>query len=450
MNNTLTQNIYKSFFKYVSLNILSMLGLSLYILADTFFIANGAGSNGLTALNIALPVFSAMNGFGFMLGVGSSTLFSIFKGEGNDKKANKVFTHGLFLSLGTGLFFSVTALFFSSPICALFGADADILPIADSYIKTLLLFSPAFITNNLLNSFVRNDNAPNLSMAAMLTSTISNIFLDYILVIPLNMGMFGAAVATAMSPLIGITILSSHFIRRKNSFKPVKCRPELQLAARIISLGFPSYITEIANGVVIFIFNLIILNICGNTGVAAYRVISNISLVAISIFNGISLGIQPIISYNYGAQNSKNIKKTFAMALVTALILGSAICAAGVFFARPVTALFNSENDPALAEIAVNGIHIYFTAFIITGINIVCISYFSSTARAVKSFLLSVLRGVIGILPFVFILPGIFGLNGVWASVPLCELTTLIISAIFILFDKSLKKSYNSHINKRE
>ncbi len=450
MTQTLSnQNITKSFFKYVSLNVISMLSLSFYILVDTYFIASSVGYQGLTALNIVLPIFTAMNGFGYLIGIGSSTLFSIFKGENNSTKANQIFTHGAIFALVVSLVFSIIGIFFSDNISSLSGADDTILPIASSYISILLAISPAFIFNTFLSNFVRNDNSPKLATIAIFVSSFSNIILDYVFVVIFDMDMIGAAIATAVSPVISIAILSIHFIKKKNTFKFVKCPFNFKYISKLTSIGFPSYITEVSNGIVIFILNYIILSYSGNIGVAAYGVISNIALVAIYIFNGVALGTQPIISYNYGARNFKNIAKTLKLALITSLGIGVIIYLSGLFFASPIVSIFNSEKDATLQSIAENGVYIYFIAFIFAGLNIVFISYFSSTVKPIKSFILSISRGFVFVIIFAFMLPNFFNLNGVWISIPLAEITTLIIAISLILFDKKRKADIISNVNKR-
>ena len=440
-NNLANESLVKTFIRYVSLNVLSMISFSLYILADTYFIANSIGSNGLTALNIALPIFAVMNGVGYLVGVGSATLFSIFKGENNYKKANIIFTHGVALGATIGMLFTLFGLLFAEQICSVCGADEIILPIASGYIRILLLISPAFILNNIFLNFIRNDNAPKLTTIAMITSSLSNIIFDYILVVPLNMGIEGAAIATAISPIISMCILSTHIFRKKNTFKFVKCKVDFQSAGKLCAIGFPSYITEVANGIVMFVLNFIILSYSGNTGVAAFGIIANFSIVAIYIFNGIALGVQPIISLNYGAKNYKNIRKAFILALCTAIGIGLIIYLSGLLFAENIVSIFNSENNTTLAEIAVNGIHIYFSAFIIAGLNIVIISYFASIAKPIQSFIISISRGLVFVILFAIILSNFFELNGVWFSIPVAETATLLIGIGLIVFKNNIFKN---------
>ncbi|MCF0147077.1 MAG: MATE family efflux transporter [Clostridium sp.] len=424
----LKDNILRDFTKYVSLNVISMIGLSFYILADTFFIANGVGSIGLTALNLVLPLWSLISGLGLMIGIGAGISYSIKRGRNNESGANKTFTHAVIMGLAVGAIITIIGIIFSNEIVVILGADEVVAPLASEYLKTLLSFSSVFIVNYIITAFVRNDNEPNLAMIAMLLGSLSNIVLDYIFIFPFKLGMFGAALATGATPILSLVILSLHFIRKKNNFKLVKCKFRLPYIRNIISLGIPSFITEFSSGIIILLFNFTILKISNNTGVAAYGVIANLALIVVSIFTGIAQGIQPIISKSYGEDKVKNIKSIFKYGVITSTILGLGCYLIGIGFSEKIVNLFNSEGDELLLSMAVVGINIYFSAFIIMGINIVITSFFASINEGRQSFFISVLRGLIIIIPLILFLPKFFGMTGVWITIPLTEVVTLVIS----------------------
>ena len=423
----LKDNILRDFAKYVSLNVISMIGLSLYILADTFFIANGVGSIGLTALNIVLPLWSLISGFGLMIGIGAGISYSIKRGKNNKKGANKVFTHAMLFGLAIGVILTIIGLIFSYDIVVILGADEVVAPLASEYLKTLLSFSCVFIVNNIVTTFVRNDNDPNLAMIAMILGSLSNVVLDYIFIYPFKLGMFGAALATGTTPILSLIVLSLHFIRKKNNFKIIKCKVSFTYVKRIISLGIPSFITEFSSGVIILLFNFTILRISNNTGVAAYGIIANLALIVVSIFTGIAQGIQPIISKSYGEGKSKDIKSIFKYGLITSIVLGIGCYLIGLSFSEEIVNLFNSEGDKLLLAMAVEGINIYFAAFIIMGINIVTTSFFASINKPKESFVISMMRGLVIVIPLILVLPNIFDMTGVWLTIPLAEAITILI-----------------------
>lgn len=187
MNNA---KCFKEFAKYTSLNVLGMIGLSCYILADTFFVSKGLGANGLTALNLAIPIYSFINGSGLMLGMGGATKYSILKSQDKTRDANRAFTNTVLFTLGLALVFFAIGVFLSGAITRLLGADDIVYQMSKTYLQVILLFAPMFMLNNVLLCFVRNDGAPQLSMLAMIGGSLSNIILDYIFIFPCNMGIF--------------------------------------------------------------------------------------------------------------------------------------------------------------------------------------------------------------------------------------------------------------------
>lgn len=406
-------SIQKMFLKYVSLNIIGMIGLSCYILADTFFVARGVGSDGLAALNLAIPIYNFLNGTGLMIGMGGATRFSISRSE-------KVFMQSIYCVIISSIVFLTLSLF-SRQISYIMGADEHTIEHTTVYLRTFLSFSPMFLLNNCLINFVRNDGNPTLPMIAMLIGSLFNIVFDYIFIFPFNMGMFGAALATGFSPIVSVIILSSHFWRHKNEVKLRIKKPSLKSFLDIASLGVPSLITEFSSGIVMISFNMCMLYLAGNTGVAAYGVVANIALVIVAVFTGISQGIQPLVSMNYGKGNIKDSKSVLYLGLITAVGIAVAVYLVTNMFAKPIVLAFNKENDLSLAMLAQSGLKLYFTAFIFMGVNILCSTFFSSVEMPKKAFLISILRGFVLILPIVFIFAALFGINGVWLSITASE-----------------------------
>ena len=424
--------VLKDFVKYVSSNIMGMIGLSCYILADTFFIARGIGADGLTALNLALPVYSVINGSGLMISMGGATRYSISRGNGDKQAFRDIFSHALYFTIILSILIVILGITSTKSLALLLGADGNTLDMTSSYLRILMLFTPFFMCNNLLTCFVRNDGAPELAMTGMLIGTLGNIILDYLFIFPLHLGMKGAAMATTAAPCMGILILSTHFWRRKNQFHFHIVRPSLRRLFDICALGASSLIAELSSGVVIIVFNLILLKISGNLGVAAYGIIVNIALVLISIYTGIAQGIQPIISRNYGSREYDSIKKALRYALLLSAALSVLSYAIMFLYATPITALFNKDENPILAAMAEQGIQMYFTALPFVGTNIIAAAYLSCINRPGQAFLLSGLRGFLLIIPVAFLLSFLFGMTGVWLAQPITELLVTIPAAAFL------------------
>ncbi len=433
---------FKDFAKYSSLNVLGMVGLSCYILADTFFVSKGLGADGLAALNLAIPVYSFIHGSGLMIGMGGGTRFSIQKSRGDHHSADRIFTNALYLTALFALIFVLIGIFFSGAIASLFGAKDEVFAMSEIYLKVILLFAPAFLLNNLLLCFVRNDGAPQLSMAAMIGGSLSNIVLDWVFIFPCGMGIFGAVFATGLAPVISIIILSPHFLRKKNQFHVAKCKPDFALFSSILSSGVPSLVTEVSSGIVMIIFNSIILRLEGNVGVAAYGVIANISLVVMAVYTGIAQGIQPIISKYYGLKNIKNINSTLKYALTSMLIISAAVYMTIFFCAAGIAGIFNSEQNAMLQAIASHGLRIYFIAAPFAGFNIIISVYFTSTERPRPAHLISLLRGFIIIIPSAFLFSALFDIVGVWCSFFITEaIVSIIAMCLYAAAKKRLRRS---------
>lgn len=417
----MTNKHFKEFAKYSSLNVFGMLGLSCYILADTLFISKGLGADGLTALNLAIPIYSFIHGSGLMLGMGGATKYSISKGQNKHHGTCPFFTNTIFLTLALATLFLLTGVFFSKSLTTILGANSDVFNMTNTYLNVILLFAPAFMLNDVLICFVRNDGNPKLSMLAMLGGSLSNIILDYVFIFPLNMGIFGAVFATGLAPIISMLILSTYWFKKKNEFHFIKMKPNFKLSQATFSLGFPSLITEFSSGIVIIVFNMIILGLLGNVGVAAYGVIANLSLVVVSIYTGIAQGIQPIISKSYGHNDTINIKRMLRYALTTMIGISCVIYLIIFFFAGPITQIFNIENNHQLQSIATNGLKIYFTAVFFVGFNIIISMFFTSIDKPMPAHIISLLRGLVIIIPMTFLLSSLCGVTGVWLSFAVTE-----------------------------
>ena len=413
----------KQFAKYVSLNILGMVGLSCYVLADSYFIAKSQGAAGLTALNLVLPVYNLIFAFGSMIGVGSAIRYTIAKLR-DFKDADNYIFNSLFFAVFAGLVFSIIGILFPEQLLGLLGADSEIVETGRDYTRIFIACSPLFTVNYTVNAFVRNDNAPNTAMAATLVSSIFNIILDYVLMFPLKMGMSGAALATGLSPAVGILICSTHIFSGKSSIHIKPCIPSLKKLAASCQVGFSAFVAEISSGVITMTFNFLILNLAGNTGVAAYGIIANAALVAVAFFNGIAQGSQPLISRSFGEKKTGETDVLRKLSLVTAFTVGAVLYTVLAVFAEGISSVFNPEHDKLLQSYSVTGIRLYFTGILFSGINIAGSSFFSAVEKIKAALTVSLLRGFVLILLFAFLLSAAFGINGVWLAYAASEAVT--------------------------
>ncbi len=428
---------FRDYAKYASLNVLGMIGLSCYILADTFFVSKGLGADGLTALNLAIPVYSFIHGSGLMIGMGGGIRFSMQKSQGERRALDVIFTNALYLAGALAGIFVLAGLFFSGFLTRLMGADEQVYSMTKTYMQVILLFAPAFILNNVLLCFVRNDGAPQLSMAAMIGGSLSNVVLDYIFIFPWGMGIFGAVFATGLAPIISMCILSPHFIKKRNHFHFIKCKCRLKLLKEILLSGVPSLVTEMSSGIVMIVFNSIILSLQGNIGVAAYGVIANLSLVVAAFYTGIAQGLQPLVSVSYGEGNQLKARIYLRYGLITMGILSAVIYGLVAFGAQGLADIFNSEHNALLQDISVKGMRLYFTACPFMGLNVILAAYFTSTDKALPANIVSLLRGFILIIPMAYLLSGLGGMTGVWCAFPLTE---ALVGAVGAMLDVLMRK----------
>ncbi|NLW51837.1 MAG: MATE family efflux transporter [Tissierellia bacterium] len=423
--------IRKNFLRYASLNMLGMLGVSLYILADTYFIARALGTAGIAALNLALPIFSIIHGSGLMLGMGGSTRFSILKSQDQNKRANGVFA----LTLKIGLFFSVIyiliGLLFTEKFSLILGASPDTYEMTVTYMKTMFIFAPAFIFNNILVSFARNSHGPKIAMNSMLIGSFSNIILDYVFMFILPWGMFGAAFATSIAPMISIAILAFHNYGDK-FVNIIKSKVKNSYILDILKLGASALVIELSSAVSLVVFNLLIIGLEGDLGLASYGIVANLALVSLGILTGLTQGIQPLISSSYGRGDRRTLDKVNKYGIFAAIFISIVMYIAFYLFRYPIISIFNTENVLRVTTLTNDGIIIYFLGFILAGVNMHASVALSSMEEVRKSFVISILRGFLVLVPFAIVFAKIFKMNGIWLSFVFTEAVVLCFSLYFL------------------
>lgn len=433
------KTIKKQFAKYVSLNILGMIAISCYILADTYFIANGIGNLGITALNLCLPFYNLIFGFGLMLGTGGGIRYSILVANGELNKANKLFTRIVIFGIIISVVFVVLGLFFSDQITYLLGARGQVLEYASNYFSIFMTFAPLFIVNEIFLTFVKNSGAPKLAMLSMIIGSLLNVILDYIFIMILEMGMKGAALATIFSPAISITLLLPHIMSKKSklSFKKVKLQFKSLLDA--CHLGLNAFINEFGFGLVMMLFNYRILTLGGDIGVAAYGVVANIAIVVNAMFNGIAFGIQPILSNAYGRGDNKTIRSTLILGTIVTVATFALFYSVLTIFSTPVISLFNSENNTQLSTLAKEAFYIYLAGYLFSSLNLVIGQYFASVEKPKYSLYISILHAGLIIIPLLYLFSFFWGITGIWLSFVVSEFVIFCFCLLFL----SKKKKKN-------
>lgn len=418
----------KQFFRYVSQNILGMIGVSAYILADTFFIAQAQGADGIAALNLVLPVYSLIFALGAMLATGAATRFALERHEG--KHADSYLAEALAWAGILSVPFILLGIFGAESIVRLLGGEPDIVTVGAPYTRIFLLFTPFFMCNYILRSFVLNDGDPSLAMTATMASSLFNIVMDWVLMFPLKMGMAGAALATAASPIVGMGINALHFRKKTNTLCFRWHKPTFKLLAHVSAVGVSGFIGEIAGGMTTMVLNFLILGLTGSIGVAAYGVVANVAIVATAIFSGISQGSQPLLSDAYSRGETGQVRQVLTMSILTALALSVLMIVCFEVFAEPLVAVFNSEHDPVMADLACQGMRLYFLGYLFAGFNIAGTGYLSAVGAAKWAMITSILRGVAAIVLCALVMAALFGMTGVWLAFCAAEAITAGVMAV--------------------
>lgn len=435
-NEFIQKPVKELFFHYLIPAICGTMVTSIYVLADTIIIGKRLGATALAALNIALPIYNIFFGFGLLFGVGGSVLMSIARGKGRHEEGNSFFSLSLLMNLATWLICMVIFVLFMEDIAIMLGGTSETMPYIMEYIPYLIWGMGVFFFSSFLQTFIRNDGAPKLSMNGVIAGGVTNIILDYIFVYPLNMGMKGAALATVIGSSLTVLILCTHFFSPKNQLKFTLKNFSPVFLVRILSNGFPSFVIEIAAGFTIFVFNLQLLRYLGNTGVSVYGIISNTAIVVISLCKGIEQAAQPILSINHGAGLKNRIAKVQSLSIKTSLIICAVPVLLGLIVPNLFTYIFLTPSEEILT-LAAPAVRIYFTGFLFLGVNMVFICYFQSVAKALHSLILCLLRGCILVVAFVYLLPPFLGSSGIWMAYPAAELATMIIGIILYKKDRS-------------
>ena len=432
-------NLTKQFFKYVSQNIFGLLGTSCYILADTYFISQAAGTDGVTLLNLCLPIYNFIFAIGSMIGLGAATRYAILRAQGEERAAQRYFSNAVFCACLLAVPFVLVGIFCPGTLLRLMGGDAGIVALGIPYARIFLLFTPFFMCNYIVSAFVRNDGDPSLAMVATLSGSLFNVVFDYIFMFPMGLGLAGAALATAVSPIISIAICSRHFFKKENSVRFVRQRPSARLLGQSCQLGISGFVGEMSSGVTTTVFNFLLLGLAGNVAVAAYGVVANYALVATAIFNGVAQGAQPLVSRCYGKNDAAGTRKLLLLGSGTALALAAALYAVLFGFTGPIVAVFNSENSALMAQYAFSGMRIYFLGYFFAGFNIVAAGYLGAVDRPAEASATSLSRGIVAIVACSLVLSALFGMNGVWAAFPASEAITACLT-LFLLKRKKRTK----------
>ena len=420
----------KQFYNFVIPSIGAMLVTGLYFVVDGIFVGRGVGLNGLASVNIAVPFISILTSVTMMITMGGATLTSICFGKKQIKQANNYFNTSLLFVFIFSLSLTIISLFFSKHIASLLGASDILLNGTAEYIKYYVMFGIFFCGSLILSVFVRNDGNPRLAFWGMIVGAVTNIFLDWLFIFPLGMGIKGAAIASGLGQFLACITLCTHFIQSKGNLKIQMPKVEFEDIKNIIKVGSPEFITQMSQPVTIFCFNIVVMHFYQEIGVSAFSIISYILIIIFSIFIGLAQGIQPLISHSYGTGNKEKEQYFFKKGLYLNVILSLVVYVIMLVFGKSIISIFN--NDPTIIDIGYDCIKIYGMSFIFAASNIVYTTHFLATKNTKKAMFIAIARSFVLNSIFIFMLPILFGIDYLWSGMIIAEFIVMLIALMLI------------------
>ena len=424
---------YKKLLRFVLPSIVMMIFTSIYGVVDGLFVSNYVGKTAFAAVNLIMPFLMAISALGFMIGTGGSAIVAKTLGEGKKKQANEYFSMLVYLTLIGGIVLSALGILFSPLIARGLGADGALLTNCVLYARITLLSMPAFMLQNVFQSFFVTAEKPKLGLGVIVIAGVTNMVLDFLLVGVFQIGLAGAAFATVTSECIGGLFPILYFARKNSSLlKLGRTHFNGKIFLCACGNGSSELMTNLSSSIVNSLYNIQLMNLAGENGVAAFGTIMYVNFIFIAIFLGYSIGSAPLVSYHYGAGNHDELKNLFQKSLRLIGIWGLMLFILAQLIARPLAAIFVGY-DADLFSMTQNDFRIYCIAYLINGFNIYGSSFFTALNNGLISAAISFLRTLVFQLAAVLLLPLLLGINGIWSAVAVAELLTLGLTVTFFV-----------------
>lgn len=423
-------------FKFFSLlqfafpTMVMMVFMSLYTIVDGIFISRLVGSDALSATNITYPVVSLLIAIGVMLATGGSAVIARKLGMGQAEDARKDFSFLIFTALVTGFLFLIAGNLFIEPIVKVLGATDRLLPYCIDYLQILLYMAPACILQLLFQTFFVAAGRPGIGLWIGIAGGIANMILDYVFMGPLNMGISGAALATGIGQLIPSVIGLAYFLLVRDSLYLVKPHCQWNVLKEVCLNGSSEMVTNLSTAVVTFLFNIMMLKFLGEPGVAAITIVLYGQFLFNALYMGFSMGVAPVISYNYGRRNDKLLRRVFKIC-ISFISISSVVITVLALISSPYIVKIFTPGDMETYEIAKSGFFLFSFNYFFAGLNIFASSMFTAFSDGKISALISFVRTFVFIVANILILPYLIGVNGIWLAIPAAELLTIFFSVYF-------------------
>ena len=427
------QSLRKQFFRFSTAKMASLMVFSLYSIVDGLFVARGVGAYAMSAVNLSVPFINLLFSIAVIFAVGTSTIIAYLLGQKNAQSANKLFSQNLVTLAVIGITISILVLVFTKPFALLLGADELTLEYTIHYLQGLAPFAVCFMISYNLEVLVKTDGRPRLALITVCVGCVTNCVLDYLAIFHWDMGIWGAAAATGVSQLLTCVIYMTHFFGKYTTFHPVRFRMDWKIYRRLLPIGISDGLTELCNGLMIFLFNHTILRCIGTDGLVAYTIIAYANTLVINITMGISQGSQPLISFQNGRGDSAAIGKLLGYGLRTMCGV-AAVCFTALFLAAPaLIGMFLPEAEPQMLAFSTDAFRRYSLCYLPVGFNIYIAGFLTAMERPVPAVAISTGRGLILQGSILLLLAAVFGGSSIWFAPLISELLCLGLSVFFLL-----------------
>ncbi len=431
---------YGRLIRFVIPSIVTMIFTSLYGMVDGFFVSNFVGKTPFAGLNLIMPFVMLFGALGFMFGTGGSALVARTLGEGNRRRANEIFSLIVTTALVVGFVISLLGLFAIRPVAILMGAEGELLDCALLYGRILLITTPTFILQYMFQAFLIAAEKPGLGLRVTVAAGVTNIVLDVLFIPIFRWGLAGAAIATALSQLVGGLIPLVYFLRPNDSLlRLVRPRFDGRALLRTCANGSSEMVTNLSLSLVGILYNLQLMRFAGENGVAAYGVIMYVNFIFTGVMFGYSVGSAPIVSFHFGAENTAELRSLFRKSLVLLTTAGILLTGASIALARPLARIF-VDYDAVLLEMTVHGFCLYSLSYLFSGMNAYGSGFFTALNNGLISAVISFLRTLVFQVLCILTLPALFKLDGVWLAVLSAEALGLCVTCFFFV---KMRKKYN-------
>ena len=427
------QSLLKQFFHFSAATVASLMVFSLYSIVDGLFVARGVGEYAMSAVNLSVPFVNLLFSIAVIFAVGTSTIIAYLLGQENAQSANRLFSQNLVTLAVIGVAISVLVLVFTEPFARLLGADEITLEYTLHYLRGLAPFAVCFMISYNLEVLVKTDGRPRLALITVCVGCVTNCVLDYLAIFHWGMGIWGAAVATGISQLLTCVIYLTHFLGKHTTFHPVRFRMDWKIYKRLLPIGISDGLTELCNGLMIFLFNHTILRCIGTDGLVAYTIIAYANTLVINITMGVSQGSQPLISFQNGRGDGAAIRKLLHYGLRT--ICGiAAVCFAVLFMAAPkLVSAYLPEAKPEMLTFATDAFRRYSLCYLPVGFNIYIAGFLTAMERPLPAVSISTGRGLLLQGSILLLLAAVLGGGAIWFAPVISEVLCLGLSVFFLL-----------------